>query len=118
MSVPQFPFQSIPEYTYQYTGRVPLPLLSSLSLLHEALDSGGHSAEMSLAVSAVVITWLKLRFLITPMRSYYLLIRSFWDQHQTDNNNKHSLHWNSVTTLPASWAMGRGIVWTWGLQAM
>lgn len=72
---------------------------------------------VSQALSAVVITGLKLRFLIAPMRSYYLLIRSFWDQHQTDNNNKHSLHWNSVMTLPACGAMGRGIVWAWKLQA-
>lgn len=72
---------------------------------------------VSRALSAVVIMGLKLRFLIAPMRSYYLLIRSFWDQHQTDNNNKHSLHWNSVMTLPACGAMGRGIVWVWKSQA-
>lgn len=32
---------------------------------------------------AAVRRGLKLRFLIAPRRSYYLLIRSFWDQHQT-----------------------------------
>lgn len=113
MSVPPLPSQCIPKYTHQCLPPPPPP-----SLLHQALDSGQHGAAASLAVSAVVITWLKLRFLIAPMRSYYLLIRSFWDQHQTDNNNKHSLQWNSVMTLPASRAMGRGIVWTWELQAM
>lgn len=73
--------------------------------------------DAGLPFSAVVVTGLKLRFLIIPMRSYYLLIRSFWDQHQTDNNNKHSLHWNSVMTLLARGAVGRGVPWAWKRQA-
>ena len=84
------PFSQIP-FSAHRLAHPPVPLrLPHSSPLHQALFSEGQSPAKILVVSAVVITGLKLRFLIAPMRSYYLLIRSFWDQHQTDNNNKHS----------------------------
>lgn len=48
----------------------------------------------------VGIRELKFRFLIALSRSYYLLIRVFWELHQT-YNNKHSFHWKLVAAVAA-----------------
>lgn len=48
----------------------------------------------------VVIRELKFRFLIALSRPYYLLIRVFWELHQT-YNNKHSFHWKFVAAVAA-----------------
>lgn len=112
------PFSQIP-FSAHRLAHPPVPLrLPHSSPLHQALFSEGQSPAKILVVSAVVITGLKLRFLIAPMRSYYLLIRSFWDQHQTDNNNKHSfLELSNDPACPAGLvAMGRGSVCAWKWQ--
>lgn len=58
-----------------------LSLRASLAILvTPVLQSLGALTAVFLAA---VRRGLKLRFLIAPRRSYYLLIRSFWDQHQT-----------------------------------
>lgn len=58
-----------------------MSLRASLAILvTPVLQSRGTVAAVFFAV---VRSGLKLRFLIVPRRSYYLLIRSFWDQHQT-----------------------------------
>lgn len=48
--------------------------------------------------NTVVIRELKFRFLIALSRPYYLLIRVFWERHQT-YNNKHSFHWKFVAAV-------------------
>lgn len=48
----------------------------------------------------VVIRELKFRFLIALSRPYYLLIRVFWELHQT-YNNKHSFPWKFVAAVAA-----------------
>lgn len=61
------------------------------------------------AFYTVVRRELKFRFLIALLRPYYLLIRSFWEQHQT-YNNKHSFHGEvcSCRSSPAASATGPG----------
>lgn len=53
----------------------------------------------------VVIRELKFRFLIALLRPCYLLIRVFWELHQT-YNNKHSFHWKFVAAAPQPFCNG------------